>query len=232
LHLTLTSEWIPYRWGPVAGKSQVPGLVDPEGCLWRNVAGVLVKGTADEVEREIRAQIDRAETMQLPITHLDSHMGTLFARPDYFERFARVGLEKKIPILAIGGHATYARAENGEGMRQLRHWIPRIWNGGLPVIDDLHTGSYGWKPAEKTARLLEVLAALKPGVTEILFHASRPTEEFPVITGSSESRRADLQALTDPRVRELIQSRGIVLTTWRELMERRAGADRIPDSVE
>jgi predicted glycoside hydrolase/deacetylase ChbG (UPF0249 family) len=221
LHLTLTSEWAPYRWGPVAGKSQVPGLVDPEGCLWRNVAGVVSRATPDEIEREIRAQIDRAETLGMPITHLDSHMGTLFARPDYFERYARVGLEKKIPILAVGGHATFALQENPQATRELREWIPKIWKAGLPLLDDLHTGSYDWKPAEKTERLLQLLAELKPGVTEILFHASRPTEDFPVITGSSESRRADLEALTDPRTKARLQERGIQLTTWKELKARR-----------
>ncbi|MBM3847865.1 MAG: ChbG/HpnK family deacetylase [Verrucomicrobia bacterium] len=225
LHLTLTSEWAPYRWGPVAGKAQVPGLVDPEGCLWRNVAGVIAKATADEIEIEIRAQIDRARTLNLPITHLDSHMGTLFARPDYFERFAKIGMEMKIPILAIGGHATHAMQENGEGLRRLHSWIPKIWNAGLPVLDDLHTGSYGWKPGEKTGRLLALLENLKPGVTEVLFHASRPTEEFPIITSSSESRRGDLHALTDRRVKELIQERGIILTTWKELMARRQKAE-------
>jgi len=224
LHLALTSEWVPYRWGPVAGKSQVPGLVDPEGCLWRNVAGVVAKATPDEIEREVRAQVDRAETLGVPMTHLDSHMGTLFARADYFERYAKVGLEKKIPILAVGGHATYTRQENPEATDELRRWIPKIWNGGLPVLDDLHTGSYGWKPAEKTERLLQLLKDLKPGVTEILFHASRPTEDFPVITGSSESRRADLRALTEPRVKALLQERGIALTSWRELMARRQKA--------
>ena len=221
LHLTLTSEWVPYRWGPMAGKSRVPGLVDPEGCLWRNVAGVIAKGSADEIEIEIRAQIDRAQTMGLPITHLDSHMGTLFARADYFERFAKIGIEMKIPILAIGSHATHAQLENGDAMKKLQAWIPKIWNAGLPVLDDLHTGSYGWKPDEKPERLLALLKELKPGVTEILFHASRPTEDFPVITSSSESRLGDLKALTDPRVKALIQERAIVLTTWKELMARR-----------
>ncbi len=231
LHLTLTSEWEPYRWGPVAGKSQVPGLVDPEGCLWRNVAGVVTKSTPDEVEREIRAQIDRAETIGLPITHIDSHMGTLFARPEFFERFVRVGIEKQIPILAIGGHATYTRIENPEATGKLQAWIPIIWNAGLPVLDDLHTGSYGWKPEEKTRRLLALLAELKPGVTEILFHASKPTEDFPIITSSSNSRLADLKALTDPEVKKLIQDRGIVLTTWKELSKRRAKAAPMPQST-
>ena len=228
LHITMNSEWGPYRWGPVAGKSQVPGLTDPEGCLWRSSAATVLKSNPDEVEREIRAQIDRAETMGLPITHIDSHMGTLFARQEYFERFAKVAIEKQLPMLAVGGHATHGRLENGEAMNYLKPWVKRIWNAGLPLLDDLHTGSYGWKPSEKTEKLLQLLRELKPGVTEILFHASRPTEEFPLITGSSESRRADLQCLTNPQVRDLIRERGILLTTWKELAERRRQASNLP----
>jgi predicted glycoside hydrolase/deacetylase ChbG (UPF0249 family) len=224
LHLTLTSEWNLYRWLPVAGKPQVPGLVDPAGCLWSSVEQVATHATPDEIEAEIRAQLDRAVQLGIPITHLDSHMGTLFARPDYFERFAKVGMEKGIPILAIGGHATHALRENPEASRQLRPWIPKIWNAGLPVIDDLHTDSYVWKPEEKTEKLLALLKTLKPGVTEILFHASIPTEDFPLITASSPARLADTRALTDPAVKQLIQERGIILTTWKELKERRKKA--------
>lgn len=228
LHLTLTSEWELYRWGPVAGKLAVPSLVDPEGCLPRNVAAVVARATPDEVEKEIRAQIDRAEGLGIPITHLDSHMGTLFARADIFERYLKVGMEKRLPVLAVGGHSTYALQENGEAMKALGPLIPKIWNAGLPVLDDLHTGTYSWPPAEKTERLLALLKELKPGVTEILFHASVPTDDFPKVTGSSESRRADTLALTSPAVRQLIAERGIVLTTWRELMARRSKAAAMP----
>lgn len=224
LHLTLTSEWSLYRWPPVAGKPTVPGLVDSEGCLWRSVQLAATHATPDEIETEIRAQIDRAERIGIPITHLDSHMGTLFARPDYFERFARVGMEKGIPILAIGGHATHALRENPGAAGALRPWIPKIWNAGLPVIDDLHTDSYAWKPEEKTEKFLAALKELKPGITEFLFHSSVPTDDFPLITTSSQSRLADTRALTDPAVKKLIQERGIILTTWKELKERRKKA--------
>lgn len=224
LHLTLTSEWSLYRWLPVAGKPKVPGLVDGEGCLWRGVEQVATHATPDEIEIEIRAQIERAEQLGMPITHLDSHMGTLFARPDYFERFAKVGIEKGIPILAMGGHGTYALKENPEASTKLRPWIPKIWNAGLPVIDDLHTDSYVWKPEEKTEKFIALLKELKPGVTEILFHASIPTDDFPLITTSSQSRLADTRALTDPAVKKLIQERGIILTTWKELQARRKKA--------
>lgn len=224
LHLTLTSEWSLYRWPPLAGKPRVPGLVDEEGCLWQSVAKVAANATPDEIEMEIRAQVERAERLGLPITHLDSHMGTLFARPDYFERFAKVGIEKGIPILVVGVRGTYVSKENPEATDKLRPWISKIWNAGLPVLDDLHTASYSWKPAEKTANFIALLKELKPGVTEILFHASIPTDEFPLITTSSDSRLADTKALTDPAVKKLIQERGIILTTWRELKERRKRA--------
>lgn len=221
LHLTLTSEWKLYRWGPLAGKSQVPGLTDPEGCLWPSVIQVAQRATPDEIEREIRAQIDRAETLGMPITHLDSHMGTLFARPDYFERFAKVGIEKGLPILAVGGHMTHAGKENPEAVSKLRPWIPKIWNAGLPVLDDLFTNTGAWSRADKKKRLVELLLSLKPGVTEILFHSARLTDEFPVVTGSSQSRMGDLEALTSPEVRKAIEERGILRTTWKELAKRR-----------
>lgn len=54
LHLTLTSEWKNYRWGPLAGQPAVPGLVDPDGYLWPEASDVLNHATAGEVETEIR----------------------------------------------------------------------------------------------------------------------------------------------------------------------------------
>ena len=220
LHLTLTSEWKPYRWPPLAGPD-VPGLIDPEGCLWSSVAQVVTQATPNEIDREIRAQLARARRMNIPVTHLDSHMGTLFARPDYFAKYAQLGIEAQIPILVAGGHLTHTRVENPQALDRLLTWIPKIWNAGLPIIDDLHTGTYGWKRAEKIDRLIELLTTLKPGITEILFHASEPSDVFPLITSSSESRKGDLEALLSPRVKEAIKSHDIKLTTWKELMKRR-----------
>ena len=221
LHLTMTAEWKLYRWGPVAGKAAVPGLVDEQGCLWHSVEQVCTHASPDEVENEIRAQIDRAEKMGLEITHLDSHMGTLFARPDYFERFLKVGIEKQIPILAVGGHMTHTMVENGAAATALRPLAATIWAAGLPVIDDLHTSVTSWKPPEKKERFFKLIRELKPGITEILFHASVMTEEFPLITGSAASRHADTQLLKDPELKALLKERKIHLTTWRELKKRR-----------
>jgi predicted glycoside hydrolase/deacetylase ChbG (UPF0249 family) len=221
LHLTLTSEWELYRWGPLAGRARVPGLVDEEGCLWREVPKVVMHASADEVELEIRAQVERAETMGLPITHLDSHMGTLFARPDYFERYVKIGVEKQIPILVAGGHMTYAQQENPEAVKSLAPWARRIWDAGLPLLDDIHTAAYDWKREEKSQRAVQLLRELKPGITEIITHASVPTELFSQISGSGPSRLGDTEMLLDETLKRAVKERGIILTTWRELMERR-----------
>src|SRR6202012_4367465 len=93
LHLTLTSEWSNYRWGPLAGKANVPGLVDKQGSMYPTVQAVYFSATPDEVDKEIRAQYDRAIAMGFKPTHLDSHMGTLFAKTAFMEKYIKLGIE-------------------------------------------------------------------------------------------------------------------------------------------
>src|SRR5262249_21184155 len=160
-------------------------------------------------------QIDRAETLGIPITHLDSHMGTLFARPDYFERFARVGIEKQIPILIVGGHGSHLPADERKAADQLRPWVKKVWNAGLPVLDDLTTGSTTTNAAQNREKRTTRRQELNPGVPDMLLQPHIPPEEFPLIAGSSDARRADLRALTDPRVKKLIQERSVIVSTWK-----------------
>jgi predicted glycoside hydrolase/deacetylase ChbG (UPF0249 family) len=224
LHLTLTSEWKSYRWGPVAGKPAVPGLVDPQGALWPNVASVVKNATADEVEREIRAQLDRARTMGFEPTHMDSHMGTLFATDAFRERYIKVGIEQKIPVMFPGGHNYYSAPSSPAAAARARQIGSTIWAGGLPVLDDLHNRSYDWKTDEKVDQYIDAVRGLKPGVTMMIMHCTRPTEVFEKISSSGALRLGDLKAMLDPRLRKTIADEHIVLTTWRELMERRKGS--------
>lgn len=239
LHLTLTSEWANYRWGPLTGKGLSPGLVDQEGALWRDVASVVRNASADEVEAEIRAQLERARQMGITPTHFDSHMGTLFASPAFLERYIKLGISEGIPVMFPGGHNTLIRqhimAEGGSGLpEQMTSTIgQQLWDAGLPVLDDLHNSSYGWNlpagtPATdenirkmKVAKYIESFKSLKPGVTMMIMHCTDPTEVFEHISDSGPTRKGDLLAMLDPTVRQALQEQGIILTTWRELKERR-----------
>ena len=213
LHLTLTSEYDFYRWTPLAGKNQVPGLADEHGCLPDNVRLVVENATPDEVELEIRAQIDRAETMGFPITHLDSHMGTLFT-PEFVERFVKVGIEKHIPVLM---------APRGGPIAE------KVWEAGLPVIDYIHGDSYDWKTTdidEKVALYIDAFKNLEPGITEMIIHCTKPNDVIGVINGHRDFLYGDYYAMIDPRTKKAIEDEGIILTTWKELKARR---DKVQD---
>lgn len=236
LHLTLTSEWKGYRWGPLSGQLAVPGLVDKEGALWSSVEDVVKHASADEVDREIRAQLDRAKRMGFNPTHLDSHMGTLFAKPDYLMRYVQLGIEHQIPVMVPGGHNQLIKATmkgSDALMNQMRGLGTMLWNGGLPVLDDLHNESYDWEipkemqgddqkmQAYKTAKYKTALKSLQPGITMMIMHCTETTTIFPFISGSGPTRRGDLLAMKDPLFKKALQEEGIQLVTWRELMQKR-----------
>ncbi len=226
LHLTLNAEWDNYRWGPLVGKSAAPGLVDPQGYLWQTVEDVLNHATVEEFEKEIRAQIEKAQAVGITPTHLDSHMGTCFYEP-FMEAYVKVGIEKKIPILMIGGHLQHVGAELGKFQLLLRALAERVWKAGLPVIDDLVTQpTTGPDYEQRKQQLLKLLAEMKPGITEIIVHCTAPTEVFAQISGSGPARAAELRLMLDLDIRAFLKKEGIVLTTWRELKQRREAAAR------
>ncbi|MFM2146744.1 MAG: hypothetical protein RL732_1580 [Bacteroidota bacterium] len=236
LHLTLTSEWKGYRWAPLSGVQKVPGLVDGEGAFWSEVDSVVKHASPDEVEMEIRAQVERALKIGFRPTHLDSHMGTLFASIPFLQRYMKVGMEYDIPVMFPAGHTTLIREQMQlpDMMVKVMQGMGRkLWDAGLPVLDDLHNTSYDWKLPDgsqqsdkalqryKTKKYSEALRSLKPGVTMMIMHCTYPTEVFSYISDSGPTRKGDMLAMTDPLFRKALEEEKIILTTWRELKERR-----------
>ncbi len=236
LHLTLTSEWKDYRWVPLAGAAAVPGLTDTTGSLWPSVPDVVKHASPEEVDKEIRAQLDRAENMGFQPTHLDSHMGTLFASPAFLQKYVKLGMEKQIPVMFPGGHDSYIAGEmhfSREEVRYFQNIGKTLWDGGLPVLDDLHNYSYDWNPpadiAKNDAALTKwrvdlyekTLMELKPGLTMVIMHCTDPSSTFPEISDSGDKRKADMMAMLDPGFKKFLKDNGFILTTWRELMQRR-----------
>lgn len=260
LHLTLTSEWKDYRWGPLSGKPVVPGLTDREGCLWPSVDQVMEHASPEEVYKEISTQLDRALSMGFRPTHLDSHMGTLFATPEFLEQYIRLGIENQIPVMFPGGHNTFLREDlqreltaalEKAGKRDPSMPVPepdvlketaaigqKIWEAGLPVLDDLHNVSYGWKMPDSLSRneesvqdwyadqYIETIRELKSGLTMVIMHCTHPSEVFQYISDSGLKRKGDLLAMKDPRLKKFLEEEGIILTTWKEAMERRKNSTR------
>jgi predicted glycoside hydrolase/deacetylase ChbG (UPF0249 family) len=239
LHLTLTSEWKEYRWEPLAGANIVPGLIDHEGAMHSNVADVVKQASAEEVYLEIKAQLARSRKMNWEPTHLDSHMGTLFAQPAFLSKYLQLGKEEHIPLMFPGGHNTLMMKSNPvdeKTLQFMREEGKKLWESGLPVIDDLHNLSYGWKPNAnlksakeirkyKTLKYIESFKELRPGITFVIMHCAISSEIFPHITDSGGIRRGDLETMMDPDFKKFLTKEGIIVTTFRDLSERRKNAN-------
>lgn len=234
LHLTMNAEWKDYRWAPLSGAAAVPGLTDPLGAMWSGVMEVVLHAQPNEIAKEIEAQIDRSRKAGWEPTHLDSHMGTLFATPRFLEQYLSIGMREKIPVMFPGGHNTLVTKTNAGliTQQQAKAIGEKLWQAGLPVLDDLHNMSYGFSyPKEKVSdeELQRIAAAnyirsfrdLQPGITMVIMHCSVAGEHFEHISSSGTIRRADWLAMQSPELKRYLEENKIILTTWREMMQRR-----------
>jgi chitin disaccharide deacetylase len=209
LHLTLTSEWSTYRWGPVASKNTVPSLLDPSGYLWPDTPEAIRNLKADEAEREIRAQIERAIAMGIHPTHLDSHMAALFSRPDLFAVYVKVAREYKLPFLAF-------IAPN----------MPSGFSSGLSDKDVLINSVVIANPSVKTANwksfYLDAIKNLKPGVTEIIVHLGHNDAELQAVTVDHPDygaawRQRDYDVVASPEFKQALEDNHVIFIKWKDL---------------
>jgi predicted glycoside hydrolase/deacetylase ChbG (UPF0249 family) len=213
VHLCQTSEWRVYRWGPVAPRSEVPRLIDPEGYFWHETPQVYASATPDDAYREAKAQIQKALDAGVDVTHLDSHMGVMQYRPDYLEKYLQLAVDFDLPVRM----ASQTAFEKGGQA----NWRPKFAAKGILftddfVYDEVHYG----KPEEVKPAWMKRLAELKPGVTELFIHAGKPTDELKAITGSWAIRSAEFETFAhDPEIRALLERNGIKRIGYRPVRE-------------
>ncbi len=220
LHLTLTSEWRFYRWGPVAPRDRVKGLLDPLGYLHRDVPGVAKSATAEEVAAEIRAQLALARKLGLKPSHIDTHMGTLYARPDYTRAYLKLAVEEHVPAMVIEMTPRTIAKFRDQGYPFSDEMLKVIADYPLPKLDDFHSVARGKTYGEKRQNLLEQVRTLPPGLHELIFHPSVETDGLKRITNSWQDRVWEDRLMADPEVRQFWKDQGIVITDWKEVMTR------------
>ncbi|HID57351.1 TPA: ChbG/HpnK family deacetylase [Candidatus Poribacteria bacterium] len=217
IHVTLTSEWKYYRWRPASPMDQVPGLVDEEGYLWRSVEDVVKHASPEEVEREIRAQIRRAIDFGIKPTHIDTHMGTVYASPHFFKAYCKVAEEFGIPPMILSPNSDIARRRAGEPVIASIFGMLRSLNLRFPMLDDLVTGVATTEIERRREEYKEVIRNLKPGVTQVILHLGLDRPEMRAITSSWLARYNDFLIFTDEEMRRFIEEQGVKLIGWKEI---------------
>jgi predicted glycoside hydrolase/deacetylase ChbG (UPF0249 family) len=209
LHLTLTSEWKNYRWGPVATHNEVPGLIGVDGSLWPDVPLVSKNASPAEVEKEIRAQVELALKVGIHPTHLDSHMGTLFTAA-YFPTYVKVAREYRLPFLAMRTPGAPAGM-----LAELKE------SDILPGAIIMATGG---KPENWASYYLGLIKSLKPGLTEMIVHLAYDDAEMQAVTEGhpdygSAWRQRDFDVMTSPEFRQALKDNQVTLIGWRAIKD-------------
>lgn len=221
MHLTHTSEWKTYRWSSVTDSAKVPGLIDPEGKLWPEVPDVVSHASAEEVETEIRAQIEAAKKLGWNPTHMDTHMGTLYGSPDYVKVYIKVAEEYGIPANIIDlSNEKVLEYYRKIGYPLTDEVVEMVADYKLPKLDNFTSVPKGDTYEEVRDNFFALVKSLDAGLTEIIFHPSTETENIKTITNSWQQRVWEAQLFADPVVKKFFEDEGIVLTNWIDIMER------------
>jgi len=201
VHLDLTAEWEFYKWGPI---TKAPSLADDAGNFYPmtsqrkdfppNTGFLNARPSLEEVERELRAQIELAVAKIENVTHLTCHMGTAAATPELRALVERLSKEYKLPL-------------GGPNLRRA---------GGL--------GDSKTTPEQMETNLVEILERLTPGDWLLVDHPALDTPEMRAIghlgyRNVAAHRDAVTRAFTSEKVKQVVRRRGIELVSYGDLQK-------------
>ena len=209
LHLTLTAEWQNYRWGSVESSDKVPSLLDPDGTFPNNDSTVAARAKIEEVERELRAQIQRAMALGIRPTHLDSHMGSLFTTPALLAAYVKIAHEYRLPFLALRNNPFGPPMPLGPNDIVLDALIQAFQDGTADQWKEFY---------------LNAIANLKPGLTQILVHLGYDDAELRAVTVNHDPwgsawRQRDYDVVNSPEFKKALQDNKVILIKWRDLQK-------------
>ena len=235
VHLTLTSEWGEYRWKPLTdGKS----LIDEDGYMWHESDQVEKNATYEDIEAEVRAQIDLAHSMGMKPSHIDNHMGSL-----YGHYTGRLGLSK-LALRVCGDYGYAYRLYTAADKRICPNGTPYPLYAAVPFLSKYWGKKYGviipdyllfpdWNDDMRQSyekyreTILNIWVDIpENGVTETFIHPSVECDELKSITGRWEDRVWEYQLMKDPYTHQFLKEHGVQLINYRQLIAMKGGKVR------
>ncbi|MFF2479504.1 polysaccharide deacetylase family protein [Paenibacillus sp. NPDC058071] len=227
IHLTFTSEWNSYRWGPLSKSEASRSLVTSEGWFPKDCKTFELQADSAEVRAEMIAQIETALSYGMQPTHADNHMGSLYGLetgknflPEVFDVCAKYGLPFRLPRRVSAGESQIAPPEMAEQARQLGQLAD---SKGVVILDYLVGLPFPLQPDETYDSLKKdmksLLRSLQPGVTELIIHPSLVTDELLSFHGQPSKRGMEFQLFRDRDIQRTIAEEKIKLIHWRDLQK-------------
>jgi hypothetical protein len=225
IHLTLTSEWDTYRWGPVSTRDPATGLLDEEGCFYRRSEPVQEKADPAAVQIELAAQIARAKAAGIRPTHADTHMGTV-VHPKFIQAYLQTAIQAGLPPMMLRldeagwrhlvGEMTDA-AIGEEIVAQAMQMTTMLEEMGIPLLDAIYGMPLDSDPSLRFEHTKAAFDNLQPGITHFIIHAAKDTPELRAIADDWACRNADYQTFLREDLREYINQIGVHVIGYRAL---------------
>lgn len=221
VHLTLTSEWPGYRWGPVSTRAAESGLIDARGNFWPQLVQVQTNLQAAAAITELRAQIELVRAAGVDFTHLDTHMGAALL-PALFPAYVELGFEYNVPVLVVRQLDDSVRTL-GFTQASDAEWsafVADLEARGMPLVDHFCiTPGYG--PGETEGGRAELYAAtlraLPPGVTYFSLHPNAPGDIDVIAPDRAHWRTFEYEFFRSPQLQELLHQENIAPISYRTL---------------
>ena len=203
VHLTVISDPVDYRWGPLTSSEKVPSLVDRAGYFYNFEAmpAFLAQVKMDQLEIEFQAQIEAVLATGLRPTHLDWHALRIAGRTDIFDLMIRLAKEYGLALRVMG-----------------RALIEKLQSQGLPTNDNDFLDSYLVDPVHKTDRYAQLLRKLPAGLSEWAVHPGLDnTELLALEPAGNHERQTDFDFWTSQQAKDIVREEGIILLDYRAL---------------
>jgi predicted glycoside hydrolase/deacetylase ChbG (UPF0249 family) len=202
VHLTLNNEHSHYRWGPI---THAPSLNSGDGGFPRTLDDLWAHADADEVYRELKAQIERAIAWGIDATHLAPHLTAITLRPEFFGIYLELATEFALPIRLP---STVSEEQAGFPFRSL------ATAEGVLFPDHF---DHDWRAGSRE-RVTRALRDLQPGVTEMHVQPAIDTPEVRALSDVAEQWIDDHAFVTsDPTLPAMLADAGAVLIGYRDL---------------
>jgi len=211
IHITLTSEWDYYKFGGVLPSSEIPSLLDENGYFYPTTEEVGIHTNPVEAEKEIRAQIDRAIAYGIKPTHLDTHMGSVLAKPELVEIYMRLGKEYKLPVFAPRMMLFAMPEEMRDMVKQEYILVDQMFMLDVDGPDAFWEEEYG-----------KMIEKVSPGLNLMIVHLAYDNAEMQAVAINHPAfgatwREKDLNYVQSQTFHDLLKLNEIQLVTWKEI---------------
>jgi predicted glycoside hydrolase/deacetylase ChbG (UPF0249 family) len=211
IHITLTSEWDHYKFGGILPSNEIPSLLDENGYFYPTTEEVAQYADPVEAEKEIRAQIDRALSYGINPTHLDTHMGSVLAKPELIQIYFKLGMEYKLPVFVPRMLLMSIPEEQREMIKKEFVLADRYF------MLDLEGPDASWE--EEYGKIIEKIG---PGLNVMIVHLANDNAEMQAVAVNHPAfgatwREKDLNYVQSQAYKDLLKEKQIQLVTWKEI---------------